>query len=105
MKKILSLVYFFNTLSIIKAQCAFCRANNGTMCYYFYMIKIEEIQQRLREAIEYSHLSQKDIAEKLGVNPSTVSKYMRLDKFPALDTFANLCEILDVSADELLGLK
>ena len=75
------------------------------MCYYFYMIKIEEIQQRLREAIEYSHLSQKDIAEKLRVNPSTVSKYMRLDKFPALDTFANLCEILDVSADEILGLK
>ena len=69
------------------------------------MIKIEEIQKRLREAIEYSNLSQKEIAERLGVNPSTVSKYMRMDKFPSLDTFANLCEILDVSADESLGLK
>ena len=69
------------------------------------MIKIEEIQKRLREAIEYSNLSQKEIAERLGVNPSTVSKYMRMDKFPSLDTFANLCEILDVSADEILGLK
>ena len=75
------------------------------MCYYFSMITIEEIQDRLREAIKYSHLSQKEIAEKLGINPSTVSKYRRLDKYPALDTFANLCAILDVSADEILGIK
>ena len=69
------------------------------------MIKIEDIQKRLREAIEYGTISQKELAEKLGINPSTVSKYMRLDKYPSLDTFANICEILDVSADEILGLK
>ena len=69
------------------------------------MIRIEDIQKRLREAIELGVLSQKEIAEKLGINPSTVSKYMRLDKYPSLDTFANLCQILDVSADEILGLK
>lgn len=69
------------------------------------MIKIEEIQKRLREAIQYGNISQKELAKKLGVNPSTVSKYMRLDKYPSLDTFANICEILDVSADEILGLK
>lgn len=69
------------------------------------MIRIEDIQKRLREAIEYGSVSQKELAEKLGINPSTVSKYMRLDKFPSLDTFANICEILDVSADEILGLK
>ncbi len=80
-------------------------SKNCTLCYYIIMIKIEDIQKRLREAIEYGELSQKDIAEKLGINPSTVSKYMRLDKYPSLDTFANLCQILDVSADEILGLK
>ena len=69
------------------------------------MIKIEEIQKRLREAIEYGTISQKELAEKLGINPSTVSKYMRQDKYPSLDTFANICHILDVSADEFLGLK
>lgn len=69
------------------------------------MIKIEDVQKRLREAIEYSNISQKELAEKLQINPSTVSKYMRLDKYPSLDTFANICEILDVSADEILGLK
>lgn len=82
-----------------------CQAKNCTMCYYFTMIKIEDIQKRLREAIQYSNISQKELAEKLKINPSTVSKYMRLDKYPSLDTFANICEILDVSADEILGIK
>ncbi len=68
------------------------------------MIKIEDIQKRLREAIEYGTISQKELAEKLGINPSTVSKYMRQDKYPSLDTFANICDILDVSADEILCL-
>ena len=75
------------------------------MCYYFIMIKIEDIQKKLREAIQYSNISQKELAEKLNINPSTISKYMRLDKYPSIDTFANLCEVLDVSADEILGLK
>ena len=69
------------------------------------MIRIDEIQKRLREAIAQSGISQKDLADKLGINPSTVSKYMRLNKYPSLDTFANICEVLDVSADEILGLK
>ncbi len=76
-----------------------------TICYHRYMIDIEEIQKRLREEIKNSPYTQKQIAEKLGINPSTVSKYLRLDKFPAIDTFANLCDVLDVSADEILGLK
>lgn len=69
------------------------------------MITIDEIQQRLREAIQFSGLTQKEIAEKLGINASTVSKYMKQNKYPSLDTFANLCKILDVSSDEILGLK
>ena len=69
------------------------------------MIKLSEIQNRLREEIKRSGLSQKGIAKRPGVNASAVSKYMRLDKFPSIETFANLCEILDVSADEILGLK
>ena len=69
------------------------------------MITISEIQKNLRDAIERSPLSKTEIASKLNVNPSTISKYLHCDKFPSIDTFANLCEILDVSADEILGLK
>ena len=69
------------------------------------MIEIKEIQERLREEIKWSGISQKQLAERLGINASTVSKYMRLDKYPSLETFANICEILGISADEVLGLK
>ncbi len=69
------------------------------------MILLKDIQIRLREAITTSHMTQTEIAKKLGISQSTVSKYLRLNKYPSLDTFANLCEILDVSADDILGLK
>lgn len=69
------------------------------------MITMEDIQKRLREAIQYGDITQKELAKRLGINPSTISKYMRLDKYPSLDTFANICEILEVSADDILGLK
>lgn len=69
------------------------------------MITIDEIQKRLRDAIKYGNINQKELATKLGINPSTVSKYMKQNKYPSLDTFANICKILDVSADEILGLK
>lgn len=62
------------------------------------------IQQRLREAIKQSGMQQKEIAAKLGVSPQTISKYMKNDIFPALDTFANLCILLDISSDDILGI-
>ncbi len=69
------------------------------------MIEIKDIQKNLRESIQLSHLSQKEIAKKLGVHPTTINKYLKQDKYPSIDTFANLCQILDVSSDEILGLK
>ena len=82
-----------------------CQAFYDTLCNHFFMIAIEEIQKRLREAIKTSGLTQQAIAKKLNVSSGTISKYMRINKYPAIDTFANLCEVLDVSADEILGLK
>lgn len=70
-----------------------------------YVITFKEIHKRLCEAIETSTISKSEIAKRLGVHPSTISKYLHAGKFPDIDTFANLCEILDVSSDEILGLK
>ena len=50
-------------------------------------------------------MTQKEIANAINVSSGTISKYMRIDKYPSLDTFANLCKVLDVSSDEILGLK
>ena len=69
------------------------------------MVELKEIQERLWDEIKTSPLTQKQIAEKLGINPSTISKYIRLNKFPSIETFAKLCEILDASADDIWGSK
>ena len=63
-----------------------------------------KIQKRLRECIKNSPYSQKEIAFAIGVSAQTVSKYMKLDIFPALDTLAKLCKFLDVKSDYILGL-
>ena len=65
---------------------------------------LEQIQKRLRESIRHSTLSQKEIAKSINVSPQTVSKYMKQNIFPALETLAKLCKLLDVSADYILGL-
>ncbi len=67
-------------------------------------MELKEIQRRLRECVAASGIPQKEIAKRIGVSAQTVSKYMRKDVFPALDTFAKLCAVLDVKSDYVLGL-
>ena len=67
-------------------------------------MELTDIQLRLRECIRRSGITQKELAKKIGVSAQTVSKYMKADVFPALDTFAKLCSTLDVSANYVLGL-
>lgn len=66
-------------------------------------MELKNIQKRMREAIAESGIPQKEIAARIGVSAQTVSKYMKKDVFPALDTFAKLCSVLDVKADYILG--
>ena len=67
-------------------------------------MELSDIQLRLRAAIKESGIPQKTIAAAIGVSAQTVSKYMKADVFPALDTLAKLCSFLDVSADVILGI-
>lgn len=67
-------------------------------------MELKDIQIRLRECIKQSEFTQREIAQQIGVSFQTVSKYMREDIFPALDTFAKLCKVLGVTSDYILGL-
>lgn len=50
------------------------------------------------------NMSQADIADQLGIRPAAVSKY-ETGRVPlAEDSIEKICRILNVSADELLGL-
>lgn len=68
-------------------------------------MKIEIIKSRLKEEIKSSPMTIEEIASKLDVSPEMITQYCTTKKLPRLDTFAKLCEILQVSADYLLGLN
>lgn len=57
----------------------------------------------LRDLREDSDLSQRDMAEKLGVTPQQYSQYENGVSDIPLHRFVKLIEIFDVSADYLLG--
>lgn len=69
------------------------------------MITIQQIQQNIAEAIKQSGLTQTELGKRLGVSQQTISHYVKGDKLPALDTFANLCVALDVDPTEILCTK
>ncbi len=66
------------------------------------MITLEQIHQRLAEAIKQSGLTQTELARRLNVRQSNISHYIKGDKLPALDTLANLCKLLDVDTNYIL---
>lgn len=66
------------------------------------MITLNNIQKQLADAIKQSGLSQSEIARRIGVKQSQISCYIYGKKMPALDTFAKLCAVLDLDANEIL---
>ena len=68
------------------------------------MIILDKIRERLIEAIKQSGLSQTEIAKRLGIKQPTVGQYLSGRAMPALDTYANLCEILDLDPAYILCL-
>lgn len=66
------------------------------------MITLEQIRLRLAEAIKESNLSQNELALKLGIRHQQISCYVHGKKMPSLDTFANLCKLLDIDTNYIL---
>ncbi len=61
------------------------------------MINIAKIHNKLTEAIRQSGLTQKSLADKIGIQQYVSGRIM-----PALDTFAKLCAVLDLDANDIL---
>lgn len=66
------------------------------------MITLSQIRTRLIQSIKESGMSQTEIASKLNLTVSAISHYLSGDIMPALDTLANLCQILDLDTDYIL---
>lgn len=64
------------------------------------------IGSRIRSAREAKGLTQAQLADKVGnIKSSVVSMWENGNSRPDLDRFSRLCAALDITADELLGLK
>ena len=68
------------------------------------MITLDQIRERLQESIRQSGMTQTEIAKRTGVIQQSIAQYMSGRALPALDTFANLCEVLDVDPAYILCL-
>ncbi len=66
------------------------------------MVTLEMIQVKLIDAIKQCGLSQTELAKRIGISQSGIAHYVKGDKMPALDTFANLCKVLELDANDIL---
>ena len=58
------------------------------------------IADRLRVLREANNLTQDDLAHKLGLSRSTISKYEIADRGPDIETLINICEIYNITLEE-----
>ena len=61
-------------------------------------------KERIIEALKQTKLKQKEIAERCGIHPSCITQYKNGESEPTLETLFNLCRVLDITSDYLLGL-
>lgn len=64
-----------------------------------------QFKERLRTARKESGLTQKQVYKKLNLSPNGYASYEQGRTEPNLATLKSICEILDVSADYLIGLQ
>jgi len=69
------------------------------------MITNEQIRVKLDSAIRYSGMSQTEIAKRVGIKQQSLAQYLTGRAMPALDTFANLCAVLELDANDILCLN
>lgn len=68
-------------------------------------ITMKEIGDRIRELRTERGLSQKELADKIGVATNTVSQYESGKSKTSINVLAKLAVVLDTTTDYLLGLE
>lgn len=65
----------------------------------------DKFNENLKIARERKGISQKEMAEQIGVAKSTYSLYESGNREPNVQTIKKIADVLNVTADELLGLE
>lgn len=69
------------------------------------MQKLEGFGRKISERRQNMNLTQEELAGRIGVTPQALSKWERETSLPDITILADLCQVLGVSADYLLGIE
>lgn len=61
------------------------------------------ITERINEALKYRDITPKQFADRLGLHPATVYRYLNGDRIPRSNTISQMSEVLRVNPAWLLG--
>lgn len=68
------------------------------------MQKLEDFGKKISECRQNRNMTQEVLAGRIGVTPQALSKWERGISYPDIPLLAQLCQVLDISADYLLGV-
>lgn len=63
------------------------------------------IGNRIKTLRTQSHMTQRELAQKIGLTPKMISFYEKSERIPPADIIIKFVDIFNVSADYLLGLS
>lgn len=61
--------------------------------------------ENLADILRIKGMTQKELAERLGVGANTVNQWIKTGREPTYDILLRICVALDTSPDELLGYQ
>ena len=67
--------------------------------------KAMNLEENLKQARKAAGLTQKELAEQIGVYAKDICRWETGERTPSIESFAKLCKALGASADEILELK
>ena len=68
-------------------------------------MNFEEFGKKISNLRQNANLTQEELALRMGVTPQAISKWERGQSLPDISILSNLCRLLNVSSDLLLGLE
>ena len=66
------------------------------------MIFHRELADNIRETRQRRNMTQKELAQRIGITQTTLSNYERAKRIPGIKIISMMCDALDVSLDELV---
>ena len=91
--------------TVDKFQMLIGSAQPTKVILFFREVKEMKINEKIYSLRKEHHLSQEELADKIGVSRQTVSKWELGESCPDFDKIIPLCEVFGITSDELLKDK